>query len=446
MQTHITPTDGMIITEDTEFAPGVYHLPNGITIGADGITLRGSDTLLISQAQEGVGIHAEGRAHIRIENLSISGYYHGIRCDDCRDVTIEKVRIRDTMEIEGIDTFLYLWLPIEEVYGGALLLHRVQGGSVRSCDLQHQMNGILLYDCADLTVAENNASFNSGWGVYLSGTCDSVIEANQLDFCNRLYRRPEDGSIRVEADAAGIVLVKAASRNQFLRNSCLCGGDGIFVAGYEHPGRNTPCNDNLFEENDCRLSPNNAIESTFSRGNIFRRNDCSRSNYGFWLGYSWDNVLEDNTVEFNRWAGIAVEHGFNFTIQNNRIRLNGEGVRLWTRGGGVIDYWPGHEVTHHFTLADNLFESNVTGLKAYTGNDSPDRICHDFHARGNTFRDNRVGAYYGRVRDCSLSDNRFEAQVVAAVQLDGAPGVTLGENRFSDNAEDVVRTPDAPSA
>lgn len=438
MKTQVAPTDQMVITEDTTFAPGVYYLPNGLTIGADNVTVQGQDTLIVSPVQEGVGIRATGRSGITLRNLAISGYYHGIRCDDCRDVTIEAVKIRDSQEIQGIDTFLYLWLPIAQVYGGAILLHNVKGGAIRDCDAQHQMNGILLYNCDGLTVENNNASFNSGWGVYLSRTNDSVIRNNQLDFCNRLYRRPEDGSIRVEADAAGIVLVKASSRNQFIKNSCLCGGDGIFVAGYEHPGKKDPCNDNLFEENDCRLSPNNAIESTFSQGNIFRRNDCSRSNYGFWMGFSWDNVLEDNMVEFNRWAGIAVEHGFNFTIRNNRIRLNGDGVRLWTRGG-VKEYWPGHEVTYNFTLTDNLIESNTTGFHAYTGDDAPEQDCHDFHLRGNTFNDNRVGARFGRVRDCSLENNTFTNHVVAAVKLDGQPGVKLGDNRFDKNAADVER-------
>ncbi len=439
MQTNVIPTDGMVITEDTEFAPGVYALPNGIHIAADNITVQGRDTLIVKAAQEGTAIAAQGRSGITIRSLAISGFYYGVRCDDCRDVTIEGLRVRDTHEIEGIDTFLYLWLPIEKAYGGAILLHRVNGGTVRGCDVQHQMNGILLYNCQNLTVEKNNASFNSGWGVYLSRTNDSLVQDNQFDFCNRLYRRPEDGSIRAEADSAGIVLVKASSRNRFLRNTCIGGGDGIFVAGYEHPGQIDPCNDNLFEDNDCRLSPNNAIESTFSKGNVFRRNDCSRSNYGFWLGYSWENVLEDNTIEFNRWAGIAAEHAFDFQVRSNRIRLNGDGVRLWTRGGPVLQYWPGHEVTHNFTFTDNLFESNTVGFSGYTDDTVPDADCYGFHLRDNTFHDNRVGARFSRVRDCTLSGNTFKGNVEAAVRLIGEPGVTLDDNRFEANAADVER-------
>ncbi len=437
MKTNVIPTNGMVITEDTRFAPGTYMLPDGLTIATDGITLEGEDTLIVSQRQEGVGLQARGRQGVTIRRLSISGFYHGIRFDECNGMTIEDVTVRGTAEIAGIETFLYLWQPLEKVYGGAILLANCRECVVRGCDLQHQMNGVLLYGCTGLTVEKNNASFNSGWGVYLSDSSENTVQDNQLDFCNRVFRRPEDGSIRVEADAAAIVLVIHSSRNKFLRNSCLCGGDGIFIAGYYHPGGVTPCNYNLFEENDCRLSPNNAIESTFSKGNIFRRNDCSRSNYGFWMGYSWDNILEDNTIEFNRWVGIAAEHAHDFVIRNNRIRLNGEGIRLWTRGGGVLPFWPGYEVPYNFTVEDNLFETNQIGFNGYTGDDVGAQQSHGFHLHRNTFRDNRIGARFTRVRDCSLNDNVFEAQLEAAVRLIAKPGVQLGDNRFQGNQRDV---------
>lgn len=439
MATQTVPQNGMVITEDTEFIAGVYILPQGVRVGADGVTVSGKGVTILSAAKEGVGISVNGHSRVTIRDVAVDGFYHGIRFDQCSDILIERVKIRNTYEIEGISTFLYLWQALDEVYSGAILLNTVEGGIVRNCDLQHQMNGIQLYGCRNVTVEENNASFNSGWGVYLSNSNENLIRQNQLDFCNRVFKRPEDGSIRVEADAAGIVLVNASSRNQFIRNSCLCGGDGIFIAGYRHPGDIQPCNDNLFEENDCRLSPNNAIEATFSRGNIFRRNDCSRSNYGFWMGFSWDNVLEDNIIEFNRWAGIAAEHAHNFTIRNNKIRLNGDGVRTWTRGGAVVPYWKGYEVSFNFNVENNLFEGNHTGFAAYTGDEITEQNCHDFQLHGNTFHDNRVGAMFKRVYDCAVEGNTFQSNLVAGIKLAGEADVKIGENTYETNREDVVR-------
>jgi len=442
MKEHVIPVDGMVITEDTTFAPGVYPLQKGIRIGAAGVTVMGEGVLLVDSTRKGVGISAENLSGITVKGIATSGFYHGIRFDHCQDVTIDSVRIRDTAEIEGIDTFLYLWLPVEQVYSGAILLNGVNSGMVRNCDAQHQMNGILLYGCEHLTVENNNASFNSGWGVYMSACNENTIQDNRLDFCNRVYRRPENGSVRVEADASGIVMVISSCRNKILRNSCLCGGDGIFVAGCTPDGNRTSCDDNLFEDNDCRLSPNNAIESTFSRGNVFRRNDCSRSNYGFWMGYSWDTVVEDNHVEFNRWAGMAIEHAHGFVIRNNRILNNGEGIRLFTRGGDILKQWPGWEVSFDFLIEKNQIEKNTIGFNGYTGAEIVGQNGRDYRIKGNTFQDNRVGAKFFRIDDSHLSENTFVGNVENAVMLIGQPSVSLGENQFERNAVDVVEKSD----
>ena len=436
MSKTLTPTNGMTITESVKLARGVFYLPDGIQIGADNITIEGDQTTIVSDVQKNIGIHIRGHNNVTLRNLSITGFYHGVRVDHAEHVTIDNVTVRGTHEIEGIDTFLYLWLPIKKTYGSAILLHDVRDSSIQNCDIQHQMNGILLYHCERIRVEQNNGSFNSGWGVYLSNTSDSVINDNQLDFCNRLFRR-EDGSIRAEADTAGMVLVKGSSRNQVLRNSCVCGGDGIFLCGYEHPGSFTPCNDNLFEENDCRLSPNNSIESTFSGGNIFRRNDCSRSNYAFWMGYSWDNVLEDNVVEFSRWAGIAIEHAFGFTIRNNVISKNGEGVRLFTRGGPVLEHFPDRKACFDFTIEQNKFEQNTIGFNAYTGDEVQKEQCHDFVLHDNQFVDNRIGAQFNRVQATTLTANTFKDNLIAAVQRTSADDLNLNANVFENNAHDV---------
>ena len=71
MKTDVIPSDGMSILEDTRFAPGVYVLPNGLNIDADGITLEGDGTLIVSPQQTGVGIHAQGRKSITLRGLRL---------------------------------------------------------------------------------------------------------------------------------------------------------------------------------------------------------------------------------------------------------------------------------------------------------------------------------------------------------------------------------------
>lgn len=430
MPENVTPTNGMTITEDTTFAEGVFFVPDGLRIAADGISVQGNNTTLISDKQIGTGLHIDRHHNITLKNLTINGFYHGVRADHASNLTFDNLTIRNTQEIAGIETFLYLWKTIEETYGGAILLHEVQESRIENCDFQHQMNGILLYECTNITAQHNNASFNSGWGIYLSHTHESTIQDNRFDFCNRVFRRPENGSIRVEADAAGMVIVNGSSHNQFLRNSCLSGGDGIFLCGYEHPGNLRPCNHNHFEENDCRLSPNNAIEATFSAHNTFINNDCSRSNYGFWMGYSHDCTLDNNVVEFNRWAGIAIEHGFNFTIQNNKIHKNGDGIRLFTRGGEsvLMDYYGDQKVSRDCTIEQNDIAENTIGFNGYTGDDVQDQLSSGFVVRDNTFTNNRIGARFHRVENSSLEKNHFIGNVVENIQISAGDEVTKTDN------------------
>src|SRR5438046_449149 len=198
----VTPTDGMAIREDTSLAPGVYHLPRGIRIEADGVTLDGSGALLIGSEREGRGVSLEGRSGVTIRHLRRPG---GLR------------------------------------YG------------------------------------------------------------------------------HMGADAAGFLVVRASCRNTFRCNTARLGGDGFFLAGLSPDGEKLGCDDNLFEENDGSLSPNIAFEATFCRGNVFRDDYADRCNYGFWLGFSWDAVVESNGIVGDRQAGVRGEDGHGIEVGGKTV-------------------------------------------------------------------------------------------------------------------------------
>jgi hypothetical protein len=71
-----TPQDGMTITRDTVFAPGVYFMPNGIEIAADGVALDGNGALLIGADFQGSGVRVNKHASVTIRNLRVERYYH----------------------------------------------------------------------------------------------------------------------------------------------------------------------------------------------------------------------------------------------------------------------------------------------------------------------------------------------------------------------------------
>ena len=58
-------------------------------------------------------------------------------------------------------------------------------------------------------------------------------------------------------------------------------------------------NDNVIAYNDGSWADAVAFEGTFSERNVFYENRASDSRYGFWLGWSFNTLVLDNTIERN---------------------------------------------------------------------------------------------------------------------------------------------------
>ncbi len=321
--------NGLTVNKDTHLEPKVYLLPEGITIDADDVTLDGHGATITGTDKTGEGIRVSGRRNIVLKNLRVMNYYHGVSVKKSKGIEIYNCTITSTAEIQANTLFLDIWKPAVDSYGGAIFLEEVTDGRIHDNDLQHQMNGILSYQCKTLDVTNNNASYCSGFGFHLFETSDSTYTNNHADYCCRYYLS-ESGS-HLGADAAGFLIVFKSCNNIFQKNYARLGGDGFFLAGLTPDGIDVGCNNNLFEENDASYSPNNAFEGVFSKGNVYQGNKASHSNYGFWLGFSRDCTLTDNQIYNNRQAGIAVENGIHFQVSDNDIQNNTHGILIWTR-------------------------------------------------------------------------------------------------------------------
>lgn len=75
-----------------------------------------------------------------------------------------------------------MWLGRAHAYGGGIFLAGVADGVLEGNDAQHQQNGILMYGCQNMRVTQNNASFNSGYGLMLFESSQNVVEENTADF------------------------------------------------------------------------------------------------------------------------------------------------------------------------------------------------------------------------------------------------------------------------
>ncbi len=433
----VVPEDGMVIARDVTFQRGAYFLPNGITVKGDHITINGNGAVIIGADCQGVGVRVHQCSGVTVRDLAVERFYHGIHVNGSANVCVERCRVRHTHELPTPGVFLDVWLPLSQAYGGGILFSGVQDGFILNNDVQHQQNGILLYGCENVHVSGNDASYNSGAGILLYESSRNVIEHNVADFCCRIYAASRDAEqYHNGADAAALVIMCSSSHNIVRRNKLRSSGDGVFLGGFHRDQIKTPCNHNLFEDNDASYSPNIAFEATFSAHNTFRRNRADFCNYGFWLGWSRQNVVEDNHIAHNRIAGVAIEHGVGNVIRRNRFERNGEGVQLWVndpsqRGTALFtEFFPDQADSYDTEVSDNTFEHNDTAVHVWTqrGANYTAPRCHDMRILRNTIRDNRVGVHLERVRDSLVRQNFIQANLVAGIRLAGCARVDAEGN------------------
>lgn len=365
----VTPYDGMQIKSNTVFTPGVYHLPAGICICADGVTLDGNGALIIGSDRQGYGIHLEGLHNITIKNVALREYQHAIYAQNCTQLTITGCHIAGTREAPPNTLFLDVWLPADQAYGSAIMLRNVVDSTIADNDLQHQMNGLLTYECERLTVRHNIANYCSGWGFHLFGTKYSIFEDNYADFCSR-YQPRSTGIGHMGADSAGFLILHNSCNNVFRRNKSRMSGDGFFLGGMTPQFEPVGCDDNLFVDNDGSYSPNIAFEATFSRGNIFRNNIASHCNYGFWLGFSRSTTVEHNQINRNQQAGIATENGYDFQVRVNCIESNQYGILLWSKRIPAFEHGaPANTTSYQWLIESNIFRKNQTAIRIASNQD-----------------------------------------------------------------------------
>ena len=433
--TRILPEDGMTLTRDTVLQPGVYFLPNGISIDGDDVTLDGNGALLIGEGGQGRGVSMRQHSGITVRNLRLERYYHGIWASACANVRIEDCAITRTHELAAPDAFLDVWLDRSEAYGGAIFFAGVIDSTVTRNDLQHQQNGALLYGCNQIAVTRNNASYNSGYGMLLYESSSNTVDANIADFCSRIFSSdPASGKYHNGADAAGLVMMCNSSRNIVTGNLLRSGGDGVFLGGFHKDMILTPCNDNVFERNDGSDSPNIAFEATFSQRNMFRNNRADNCNYGFWLGWSSETTLEDNRIAANRIAGVAIEHGHHNTIAGNTFERNRAGVQLWANldsqrsTGAFSAYFPECAQSHESMITRNTFSRHDNAIHCWSARGEATQRCHHFSVLDNEIVDNRVGVLFERVRQSQIMRNTIRDNVEAGVKMVGCADVTVDEN------------------
>ncbi len=442
----VRPTDGMEISESVILEPGSYLLQHGLRIVGDGVTIVGTGVTLVGSNRQYTGISATGTRGVHVVGCALTGYKQGVRVTDSQNFTLENCRAYGTDEIAPNSTFLDIWRGEEDPYGAGVLLVNCSDSSLLNNELQHQQTGVLAYQCNGLNVVGNQCNYNSGAGILINQTCDSIFEQNSCDYCCRFEQR--EGGLHyghMGADAAGFVAVNGSCRNKFIRNTARLGGDGFFLTGMNSDGTKNGCNDNLFEQNDASLSPNIAFEATFCERNIYRDNYADRCNFGFWCGYSKEFTIEKNRMLFNRQAGIAVENGIAFDVTGNHFQSSKHGILLWSGGQSeYVESFPYRETCQDWTIHENIFAENWTAIRIGRDMDHgirklpPEKQAgispNNIRITKNDIQGNRTGISLDGVVNSLILENLMSDNIAGNICLTDCEEVRVGHNLGSRGA------------
>ncbi len=293
-----------------------------IEICNDGLVLDLSGVVLDGEGTGGVGIWVHDCSDVTIANGVVIGFHYGIHADNVRNLSIRGCVVSDNTNSRGAGWLPDTEAPVEEGFGGGIYLYRARQSAIENNQVNNNFNGVSLVRSEHNLIRGNHASYCGNVGIYLLRSSHNEVLNNLAEHCIRYTDRFWCDT----ADSAGILLEDGSNRNRIIGNSLRYSGDGFFIRAHNRE----PSNQNFISGNDASHSPNNAFEAGFSSGNVFEDNVANYSNYGFWLGYSTDTTVRRNEIKANRFDGIAIEHGRDNRIEDNRIEANRNGIRLWS--------------------------------------------------------------------------------------------------------------------
>jgi parallel beta-helix repeat protein len=378
---------GTVITKSTRVAAGVYTLAStdighpafvirgsNLTVDFTGVTLRGAATGADPDTFTGLAVLVDGGEHVTIRNLTARGYKIGILARRTAKLHITgadlsynwKPRLYSLVEHESLlDWMCYHHNEKDEWLesGAGIYLADSDAAEIDHTTIMQGQNGLMLARSSGARIWNNNFSFLSGLGIALYRASANTIMHNKVDWCVRGYSHT---FYNRGQDSAGILIYEQSSRNIVAFNSVTHGGDGLFLwAGQSTMDTGEGgANDNVFYDNDFSFAPTNGMEATFSR-NTFYGNRVEECWHGLWGGYSFDSWIAANHFARNVEA-IAIEHGQDNRITENRFDADETAIRLWKNPTQDPDWgYPKRRDTRSrdYVIAGNTFAGNPTALK-----------------------------------------------------------------------------------
>jgi parallel beta-helix repeat protein len=381
------PTAGMVITRTMTVPAGTHPIASAdldhpaitirgsnITVDFSGVTLRGGRADADPDTFTGLAVLVDGGENVTIKNLHAHGYKIGVLARKTSRLHITgadlsynwKPRLYSLVEHESLlDWMSYHHNEKDEWLesGAGIYLADSSGAEIDHTTIVQGQNGLMLARSDNARVWNNNFSFLSGLGIALYRSSGNTIVHNKVDWCVRGYSHT---FYNRGQDSAGILVYEQSNKNIVAFNSVTHGGDGLFLwAGQSTMDTGDGgANDNVFYDNDFSFAPTNGMEATFSR-NVFYGNRIEECWHGLWGGYSFDSWVVDNRFARNVEA-IAIEHGQDNRITENRFDGDETAIRLWKNPTQDPNWeYPKKRDTRSrdYVVTGNTFAGNATALK-----------------------------------------------------------------------------------
>jgi hypothetical protein len=150
------------------------------------------------------------------------------------------------------------------------------------------------------------------------------------------------------------------------------------------------------------------------------RNRAYGCNYGFWLGFSRDTVVEENTIAACRHAGVAVENGVAMVMHTNQVEANRYGVLIWSHYvAPFAAAVPENDTSRNWTITNNHFADNAVAIRIAADQDNGVRPLpaatprcprpHRHMVARNRFRSSRLDIEVIDADDPLLDGNIYES-------------------------------------
>lgn len=380
---------GMKITKSVKIKKGIYKLDatenlespvvliegNNIVIDFNNTELKGSNKAKNPDEFFGVAILIRNRKNVTIRNLKARGYKVALMANNVEKLTLEncdfsynyRQHLNSTQEKEDVSDWMSYhhnekdeWLR----YGAAMYLRNCNKAIIRNCKVTGGQNALMMADCNNGKIYNNDFSFNSGIGLGMYRCNGNEVSYNRINFNVRGYSH---GVYNRGQDSAGILVYEQSNYNIFYKNSVTHGGDGFFLwAGQTTMDTGQGgCNDNVLLDNDFSFAPTNGVEVTFSRNRI-SGNRIFECDHGIWGGYSYSSMIKGNQFRDNRIA-IAIEHGQHNEVSYNLFSKDKEAIKLWSRKQEPTDWgYAKYRDTRSadYIIAMNSFNSNSVAVNS----------------------------------------------------------------------------------